>query len=310
MHYADVNRRFNKFGSGTRLTGAQAILLARYCLRLVDGLKDKNDFAYQKTRIAALSKICQTLGTIGTIINSMTTSCATVHKLNELCTKYFNLFSLFFKEVCNSTVWTMGYAVLFSAQILYDKYNVGYGIISMQGKEAKHSALKNDLKMSTNRSCSQDEKGKWHQVARGSFVRNFYLPYHFLLETYVSQSDLRNPPVKGNACACFRCLPDDENICEECITTIDLDDCVRNGVLSEYIKSVIKPIQCESCNERFSDIICANEHNSKCTKSAITEIIQKNLKLEELKRQLSARGISTSGNKAILCERLELNLHN
>ena len=83
-----------------------------------------------------------------------------------------------------------------------------------------------------------------------------------------------------------------------------MDDCARNGVLSEYIKSVIKPIQCESCNERFSDIICAKEHNSKCTKSAITEIIPKNLKLEELKRQLSARGISTSGNKAILCERL------
>ena len=87
MHYADVNRRFNKFGSGTRLIGAQAILLARYWLRLVDGLKDENDFAYQKTRIAALSKICQTLRTIGTIINSVTTSCATIHKLNELCTK-------------------------------------------------------------------------------------------------------------------------------------------------------------------------------------------------------------------------------
>ena len=125
------------------------------------------------------------------------------------------------------------------------------------------------------RQSTLHEKGKWHQVARGSFVRNFCLPYHFPLETYVSQSDSRNPPVKVNACACFRCLPDDENICEECITTIDLDGCARNGVLSEYIKSVIKPVQCESCNERFSDIICANEHNSKCTKSDITEIIPK-----------------------------------
>ena len=97
----------------------------------------------------------------------------------------------------------MGYAVPFSAHILYDKYNVGHGIISMQGKEAKHSGLKNDLKMSTNRSCSQDEEGKWHHVAQGSFVRNFYLPYHFPLETYVSQSDSRNPPVKGNAVPAF-----------------------------------------------------------------------------------------------------------
>ena len=76
------------------------------------------------------------------------------------CKIYFNLFSLYFKHKCNSTVWTIGYVVPYHAEKLWKDYKVGYGIISMQGKESKHSSIKTELKMSTNRSTSQDEKGK------------------------------------------------------------------------------------------------------------------------------------------------------
>ena len=104
---------------------------------------------------------------------------------------------------CNSTVWTVSYVVAFYAEKLWKEYNMGYGILSIQGKESKHSAIKQELKTCSNRSCSQDNKGKWHQLLRGSFVRNFYLPYHFPMENYVSRSDSRNPPVNGIVCSCF-----------------------------------------------------------------------------------------------------------
>ena len=49
----------------------------------------------------------------------------------------------------------------------------------MQGKECKHSELKQELKSGTNRSTACDQEGKWYQIMRNSYVRTFYLPYHF-----------------------------------------------------------------------------------------------------------------------------------
>ena len=59
-------------------------------------------------------------------------------------------------------------------------------IINMVFCQWKGKVLKHELKMSPNRSTSQDETGKWHQIACSSYVRNFYLPYHFPIESYHS----------------------------------------------------------------------------------------------------------------------------
>ena len=42
----------------------------------------------------------------------------------------------------NVTVWSVGYAITYHAANLYENYKVGYGIISLQTKEAKHSGIK------------------------------------------------------------------------------------------------------------------------------------------------------------------------
>ena len=61
-------------------------------------------------------------------------------------TIFFNLFSLFFSESCQITIWTIGYVIPYHVKKLYDEYSLGYGILSMQGKESKHSELKQELK--------------------------------------------------------------------------------------------------------------------------------------------------------------------
>ena len=79
----------------------------------------------------------------------------------------------------NVTVWSVGYAIPYHAANLYENYkvHVGYGIISLQAKEAKHSGIKNDLDL-TNRCNAASDKGKWWQVMRANYVRAFYLPEH------------------------------------------------------------------------------------------------------------------------------------
>jgi len=103
------------------------------------------------------------------------------------------VFPAFFQESCNSTVWTIGYVVPYHAECLYEEFKVGYGIISMQGKEAKNSAIKHELKIGTNRSVAENDNGKWHQIMRSSYIRNVYLAYHFPISNYHSHYQSRLP---------------------------------------------------------------------------------------------------------------------
>ena len=98
-------------------------------------------------------------------MNSVSVTTESIEHLKDNCTLFFNLFALFYAEVCNSTVWTIGHSIPYHADILCKQYGVGYGILSMQGKELKHSAIYADLKNCSNRSCRQDDNGKWHQLA-------------------------------------------------------------------------------------------------------------------------------------------------
>jgi hypothetical protein len=55
-----------------------------------------------------------------------------ISQLNEFCTLYFNLLVLFFPHSVNVTVWTVAYALPYRAKQLYEKYGVGYGMLSLQ----------------------------------------------------------------------------------------------------------------------------------------------------------------------------------
>ena len=73
---------------------------------------------------------------------------------------YFNLISLFCPSSVNVTTWTVGYAIPYHANLLFQLYKVGYGIVSLKAKEAKHSGVKDDLTL-TNRSTAITPFGKW-----------------------------------------------------------------------------------------------------------------------------------------------------
>ena len=73
---------------------------------------------------------------------------------------YFNLIALLFSSSINVTTWTVGYAIPYHAQLLFKKYKVGYGIVSLQANEAKHSGIKEDPTLK-NRSTASSHIGKW-----------------------------------------------------------------------------------------------------------------------------------------------------
>ena len=60
-------------------------------------------------------------------------------KLKELSISYFCGNSLYFSVT--PTVWTLGYVVPLHAEQMVGKYSLGLGLISMEGREAKHISI-------------------------------------------------------------------------------------------------------------------------------------------------------------------------
>ncbi|XP_065684411.1 uncharacterized protein LOC136096766 [Hydra vulgaris] len=163
-----------------RIIGSQAISIAQYGYCLVDVSKHDKESKQEKVIRLILAQIFTTLQDIGSVINIVDVVEENyVENVTAVCQRYFLLFALFFPLNCNSTVCTIGYVVPFHAAEIFKDYGVGYGILSMQGKESKHSSIKQELKTCSNRSTKQGEKGKCYQLMQPSYVRNFYLPYHF-----------------------------------------------------------------------------------------------------------------------------------
>ena len=101
--------------------------------------------------------------------NRIETNSAQVAELKEVCEMYFNVISLFCPSSANVTTWTVGYAIPYHANLLFKLYKVGYGIVSLQAKDAKHSGVKDDLTL-TNKSTAITPIGKWWQVMRTMFA--------------------------------------------------------------------------------------------------------------------------------------------
>ena len=181
----------------------------------------------------------------------------------------------------------------------------------MQGKESKHSSLKQELKCGTNRSNLEDS-GKWNQIMRSSYVRNFYLPYHFPVSaSYHSHYRPRKASQEdGESCMCSRNLLPQQELCETCIDAIPLMECVQSGQLSDEILMLLKPIACRECNERFTDFLASDKHIQNVHRKKVNlvpsqKIVPVKMKVSQLKAILKERGKSTSGNKDELCRRLE-----
>ena len=308
-HHNDKDHRANNLS--TRLIGEQAIALAKYSYRLIDALEITDESSAQKMKRQALGKAAEHLRNAGTLFNKVDTNLREVEQINENLTTYFNLLSLFYSSSVNITVWTVAYAIPYHASLLFEKYNIGFGILSLQAKESKHSGIKHDLVL-TNRSRSTGKLGKWWQVMRANYVRAFYLPEHHPMPSmYISHYESRMPShiTKADNCQCGRkkSSPEEQlcNFCVECKTVLE---CAAKQQLLPAVIEILKPVACPLCEERFADKPSCDQHvtfvHSKGMQSS-REINPRALIVSELKRELSRRGLVTSGSKDVLCRRLE-----
>jgi len=184
----------------------------------------------------------------------------------------------------------------------------------MQGKEAKNSAIKHELKIGTNRSVAENDNGKWHQIMRSSYIRNVYLAYHFPISNYHSHYQSRLPindsvPV----CDCFRMIDDHSEFCQTCLDAFNFEilESASSGKLTDTLLKIITPIECKVCGERFPDFLQCDKHvNFERHGEAVSVTNAKNIvprccSVSQLRDFLKGRNQFTSGNKETLVRRLK-----
>lgn len=258
-----------------------------------------------------MGKAAKHLRNAGTLFNKVDTNSIEIEQLKDNLTTYFNLLAYFLPTSVNVTAWTVAYTIPYHASLLYDKYSIGFGILSLQAKESKHWGIKHDLLL-TNRSRSTGTLGKWWQVMRANYVRAFYLPEHHPMPSmYIFHYESRMPPqvAKPHYCQCGRKKSDpEEQFCAFCVDCGTVLNCDSKKELNQMALELLKPICCSLCGERFPDQASREQHvtfiHTKGMQSS-RHINANELSVTALRQELKKRGLSTVGNKEILSRRLE-----
>ena len=135
-------------------------------------------------------------------------------KLEIYCKNYFNAAALFVRVTVS--VWTLGHVVPVHTRKLFDKYNTGLGLNTMQGREAKHQRLGAYCKNTT-------VKNRWHQVFRHEYMTLIWLREQNPFRDDYCKSRYKYMPVRcseDNFCYCGlpkECLGEKCNICSSSI---------------------------------------------------------------------------------------------
>ena len=131
----------------------------------------------------------------------------------------------------------------------------------------------------------------------------------------MSHFESRFPPHRKNSlqfCECGRSL-NDISICAFCQESEDVVKCAQEMTLEECVLEILKLLQCGACELRFPDkhTLQTRANSVHATSSEVrkrrkaSNIHPQSMKVDELKKELQARGASVSGDKAHLVRRLE-----
>ncbi len=123
-----------------------------------------------------------------------------VEDLERKCRSYYILKSLLTESVKLSD-WTLAYPLPYHAKQVYEVYGTGYGLISMQGREAKHQRIKGYIQH------TRRDKSTWSKVSKHEHIGTIYLPQanpdmKFFRVPKSRISERFVPELKPNQCVC------------------------------------------------------------------------------------------------------------
>lgn len=196
-----------------RFTGKETKTLCQKFMFFVDAISSDSDPPKTKLRIATLAYCGLQLRDAVSLFSRVETDQEEITKLKNVCQHFFNANSLLLRV--SPTVWTIGYAIPYHAQILYDKYGLGLGLNSMQGNEAKHVKLSQYSRHAT-------LTGRWQLVLRHDYITCVWIrredPFH---SSYIKSKEKYIPSNINSDGFCYCGFPKGgrEQCCKICLSS-------------------------------------------------------------------------------------------
>ena len=160
-----VKKWFNSGRKGSfdyRFTGKETEKLCHKFMYLVAALESEGDSPEIQMRLCAIAHCALELRGAVSLFSRVNIQERDLIELEDHCLRFVNAVSTMLQTV-SPTVWTIGYAVPYHTRILFNKYKLGLGVNSMQGREAKHVRLQQYTKHASLAS-------RWEVVLKHDFV--------------------------------------------------------------------------------------------------------------------------------------------
>ena len=234
-----VKKWFNSGRKGSfdyRFTGKETKKLCHKFMYLVAALESEGDSPEIQMRLCAIAHCALELRGAVSLFSRVNIQERDLIELENHCLRFFNAVSTMLQTV-SPTVWTIGYAVPYHTRILFNKYKLGLGVNSMQGREAKHVRLQQYAKHASLAS-------RWEVVLKHDFVSNIWLrradPHHF---GYTKCTDQYIPACISSDSFCFCGYPKDPNAekCKFCSSLVykEVAKTADLGELSEGLRNLL-----------------------------------------------------------------------
>lgn len=153
-----------------RFTGKETRIFCHKFMFVLHALSQATDPPETKLKIASIAFCCLQLRDAISYFSRVDITLAELEQCKKACLYLFNANALLLKSV-TPTLWTVGYAIPRHIEILFDRYGMGLGINSMQGREAKHVRLSEFAKHST-------KSTRWSMVLRHDYMCNVWIRMH------------------------------------------------------------------------------------------------------------------------------------
>lgn len=125
-----------------RFTGKDSRLLCHNFMRLIRWLSGENDSEHQRTTLLVLAYLGLRLRDCVSLFSRFEISIEQLDQLSVAACEYYRVNALFLSSSVNPTVRTIGHIIPAHTKDVHEKYGQGLGIVTMEGREAKHIALK------------------------------------------------------------------------------------------------------------------------------------------------------------------------
>ena len=194
-----------------RFTGRESKCFLHHYMKLFMSLQCQDDDQLHNLKLHVFAYVSMQLREAASHYSRVILPEIYMGRLKTSCRNYFNTGSLFLSSV-TPTVWTSGYAIPYHAKLLFEKYGLGLGINTMQGREAKHTMIKEFARHST-------LSLRWQHVFRHEFISCIWLRKCYPKSAIFRLKQVTYIPDyvhQDNYCYCGLTKDPDQQICTFC----------------------------------------------------------------------------------------------